>query len=82
MIYVDLNGATGPNIAGRDIFSFELALNESGGAITELSFPDKNRSPDIIKKSCADSKTYSRPGTGQTYFNGLTCSTLIFQNGW
>jgi len=80
-IAVDLNGIKKPNIAGRDIFVFELELNPQKNAVVKLTFPDNDWSYDLLKKSCTN-KNPSRPGTGQLYYNGLDCSTIIVRDSW
>lgn len=84
-LVVDLNGIKGPNVAGRDIFVFQFELNSNKNAVIKLSLPDKdfNWTRDTLKQAgCADKELYSRPGTGQKYFNGINCSTLIVKDGW
>ena len=66
-IVVDLNGASKPNRAGRDIFYFALHPKDSGTVIDGLVYG--------INAQCNKTNTGS-------WSNGSTCTELIKRNSW
>ncbi len=65
---VDINGKSGPNTWGKDIFSFQVANKNK---LTGANFNNESYEQ-ILNGSC--SKNYSGKND--------TCSTLILQDGW
>ena len=69
--YVDINGAEGPNIVGRDLFYMELY---SDGKVAE-SYNIGERGDGWASEMCAG-------GEEATIVYGLGCLTKIIEDGW
>ena len=68
-LLIDINGAKGPNVAGRDLFYLEVY---SDGTVGESYSPDYSDSDVYRKQSCVEGWSY--PGVG--------CLKTIMNNGW
>lgn len=65
-LHIDINGPKGPNIAGRDVFSFRLSGTAPTYTIDSLK---------PVKSRCDKSSDNSA-------WNGFGCAELIINNGW
>lgn len=70
LIYVDINGTSNPNMAGRDVFLFSFRPN-----INKLVPYAYNRSRDELIRACQ--KDNSLPANYNLY-----CTALIMYDGW
>ena len=75
-IIVDLNGASKPNRAGRDIFYFALHPKDSGTVIDGLVYGINAQS---TKEKLLEGCNKTNPGS---WSNGSTCTELIKRNSW
>ncbi len=77
-IYVDINGNQKPNLSGKDIFTFKLAVNANNAinmsGITEAKMMN-NR--DILLKDCRECCSKNSGDYAGDY-----CSGLIQYDGW
>jgi len=79
-VMVDLNGPKKPNIAGRDVFVFNLdgEYIPKGGTLTIVApHPFTNK----IDEFCSKTKSDATP-VGSFEFNGYTCASKIIRDGW
>lgn len=67
-LQIDVNGAQGPNIAGRDLFTFDLY---SDGKVAD-SYDNSNRDFDYERQKCAEKEG--------SY--GAGCLNAIINDGW
>ncbi len=70
-IILDLNGKSGPNVVGRDLFNLDLNYN---GSIAE-SFSNENSAYETHKPENCGLQ-------GEYYPYGVGCYNRIIQNGW
>ncbi|MCM1339509.1 MAG: prepilin-type N-terminal cleavage/methylation domain-containing protein [Muribaculaceae bacterium] len=74
-IVVDLNGPSGPNRVGRDVFYFALHFADTGVKIDgNVYLVDNNTSRDELIKQCGKEKA--------DWSGGSTCTELIMRDGW
>lgn len=66
-LQIDVNGAQGPNIAGRDLFAFDLY---SDGKVADSY--NTNRDADDVRQVCV----------GHDWSYGAGCLNTIMQDGW
>lgn len=66
-LQIDVNGAQGPNIAGRDLFTFDLY---SDGKVADSY--NTNRDADDLRQVCVDND----------WSYGAGCLNAIINNGW
>ena len=67
-LQIDVNGAQGPNIAGRDLFAFDLY---SDGKVAD-SYDNSNRDFDYERQKCAE----------EEWSYGAGCLNAIINDGW
>lgn len=67
-LQIDVNGAQGPNIAGRDLFAFDLY---SDGKVAD-SYNNSNRDFDYERQKCAE----------EEWSYGAGCLNAIINDGW
>lgn len=70
-LQIDVNGAQGPNIAGRDLFSFDLY---SDGKVTD-GYDNSNGDFDYERQKCITSGD-------MTGYGGAGCLNVIMRDGW
>lgn len=74
-IIVDLNGPSGPNRVGRDVFYFALHFVDNSVSIDGNVYGVNAQTPmEILIKNCG------KEATG--WSGGNTCTELIMRNGW
>ena len=83
-IYIDINGAKGPNTFGKDIFAFIL----SNIPITSGNYHGRSDKPGLyfygqgFTNNYLKSRYHACSKTEGTGSRGLFCGALIMQNGW
>ncbi len=70
LLFVDLNGAKGPNVAGKDYFMFYVKPKSSNINFYEASSTDTNNKRNVLLNDCNTSK-WRR-----------SCGALIKYDGW
>ena len=70
-LQIDVNGAQGPNIAGRDLFTFDLY---SDGKVAD-GYDNSNRAFDNERQKCINSGNL-------TGYGGAGCLNIIMRDGW
>lgn len=70
-LQVDVNGAQGPNIAGRDLFTFDLY---SDGKVAD-GYDNSNRDFDYERQKCINPENF-------TGYSGAGCLNAIINDGW
>ena len=80
-IEIDVNGDTGPNQLGRDLFSFVLLKN--GNVIMPGTKSWDDEAEGLYHWSNEDSHSGCLLISNEdTYYNGDYCGARIFENGW
>lgn len=70
-LQIDINGRQGPNIAGRDLFTFDLYSDGKVASDYDNSYIDF----DYERQKCIDSRNWGGYG-------GIGCLNIIMQDGW
>jgi type II secretory pathway pseudopilin PulG len=82
-LLVDLNGPSGPNIVGHDVFYFALQFNNKKGAYLDgkVYTVNQNSTEDFLYNNMRqDTGGCNRLNTG--WANGSFCTEIVIRNGW
>ena len=77
---VDLNGQSGPNRAGRDVFYFALHFTNNGITVDEKTY-GYNKMTNLYE-GYTDSSGGGCNKTDTKWSNGATCTAIIMHNNW
>lgn len=74
-VIVDLNGLSGPNRVGHDIFYFAVHFKDTGTIIDGLVYGVKStQTLEQLYKNCKK--------TGSDWDNGRSCTEIVIRNNW
>lgn len=82
-IYVDINGVTEPNRAGKDVFYFAVHFNNSGTVIDGKTYGVSISSTiEELYNGKADTSAGGCNRTSSAWSNGAACTEIIMRNNW